>query len=350
MEKRATITDVARLAGVSKVTVSYVLNGRSKEFRISSETEQRIRSAADSLSYRPNGLATRLASKQTFTIGVVFQFADFFSSTGGFIDEVMRGVCAAAVSEGFDLMLHTRPVATPELEADVLSDGRIDGVLLLRDQGDPIHGALIARHVPVVEFFTTSELEGAYTVDVDNVQGGILATSHLASLGHRRIGMICGPAGSSPAAGRFVGFQQALGQHGIPFNPDYCITCGNSAEVRERLPELLLRKDRPTALFAWSDDSALAALDVARHLEMWIPDELSVVGFDSLDLCDSSVPPLSSVRQPIYEMAREATKLLASIIRKEAPPIRQVRFPLSLDIRGSTAPAPVQPLAKEVTT
>lgn len=348
MNKRATIVDVAKLAGVSKVTVSYVLNGRSKECRISEETQVRIREAAAQLSYRPNGLATRLVSRQTFTIGVAFQYAAFFSSTGGFIDEVMRGVCSAAVNEGFDLMLHTRAADSPEQEADMLSDGRVDGVLLLRDLGDPIHKALLDRHIPAVEFFTTSNLNSAYSVDVDNVQGGCLAAEHFLALGHRQIGMIAGPPASSPATQRSVGFQETLQTNGIRINPYHLVTCGNSSEVRDQLPAILLRSDRPSALFAWSDDTALAALEVARSLEIWVPTDLSIIGFDSLDVCNRSVPPLTSVKQPIYDMAYEATRTLASLIRNEALPIRQLQFPLSLDIRGSTAPALINSSKNEV--
>jgi len=347
--RRSTIQDVAKLAGVGKVTVSYVLNGRSETARISMETAERVRQAAESLQYRPNGLARMLASQQTQTFAVVFQYAQLFASGSGFINEVMRGVCAASVEVGFDLMLHTKRVGNPQIEADVLSDGRVDGVLILRDQGDPTLQALLNRNFPTVQFFTRSDDPEAAWVDADNFSGGRMAVRHLLDLGHRRIGMVMGPEGSVPARDRFHGYRDAMEAAGLPIYDLHLCRAGNAAEASSEVLPMLKLRHRPTALFAWSDDVAISCMETARNVGLKLPDDLSILGFDSLDICNRAIPPLTSVRQPVYEMAADATHLLASLLRKDPPSRRQILHPLRLDVRGSTAPLSLSKLVhKEV--
>lgn len=337
--RRSTILDVAKRAGVGKVTVSYVLNGRSKDARISEETAERVRQAANELDYRPNGLARMLVKQRTSSLALVFQYADLFSSGSGFINEVMRGVCAAAVDEGYDLMLHTRFVGNSESEADALSDGRVDGALILRDQDDPTLLTLLERGFPTVQFFTRSDDVNAAWVDADNFSGARMAVRHLLDLGHQNIGMVMGPSGSVPANDRFQGYRDALENVGLAVDESYLVKAGNNIEALRTVNDFLSRPKRPTALFVWADDVAIACLEVARQLGISVPEQLSIVGFDSLDACNRTVPPLTSVRQPIYQMAVEATRLVAALSRREDVPRRQILFPLSLDIRGSTAPA-----------
>jgi len=337
MQRRTTILDVAKLADVSKVTVSYVLNGHSRSARISEDTERRVLQAAQQLSYRPNNVARMLVKQRSQSLAVVFQYAELFSSGSGFINEVMRGVCSASVAEGYDLMLHTKLVTNPEMEADVLSDGRVDGALVLRDEDDPTIRALIECGMPTVLFFTRSEHPNAAWVDADNLTGGRLATEHLISLGHKRIAMVNGPAKSVAAGLRYQGYADALAAAGLEPFPEIA-RCGSSKEVDECLPPMLLRADRPTALFVWSDDVALACLDVARSLGISVPGQLSIVGFDSLEAGARSMPALTSVRQPVFDMAFKAASLLASICRDENPAQRRILYPLSLDVRGSSAP------------
>ena len=337
MLKRSTISDVARLAGVGKVTVSYVLNGRSREARISCQTEQRVLSAAQELGYRPNGLARMLVSQRTQTLAVVFQYADLFSSGSGFINELMRGVCSGAVEGGYDLMLHTQAVRNPETEADLLSDGRVDGALVLRDEGDPTISSLLDRGVPTVLFFTRSDHPNAAWVDADNFMGARTAVEHLLNLGHTQIAMVGGPEGSVAAKSRYEGYLSALAAAGVRPYPKH-VRCGNAGETRANVPDLLRGADRPSAIFVWSDDVAAGCLDISKDLGIRVPDELSIVGFDSLDICNRTTPALTSVRQPIFDMACQATRLLISIARNEDLPQRQIVYPLTLDVRGSTAP------------
>lgn len=337
--RRATIQDVANLAGVGKVTVSYVLNGRSQTARISEETQKKVLRAAEELSYRPNAIARSLATQRTDLLAVVFQRGDFFTTWSTFSVEVMRGVSTAAVELGYDLMLHTKDVAE-EAEADVLADGRVDGALVLRDDQDPLEGRLRALGLPNVRFFTRSLDPRQPFVDADNYAGGRLATRHLLDLGHRRIAMARGPMGSTSSTDRFNGYRDALESAGVGVAMERVLTMPSAWSDIEPFQRLMTSPDRPTAIFVWSDEIAIHLVQAIRALGLEIPRDVSIVGFDSLAVCERIDPPLTSVRQSVFEMAKEATHLLVQIIRGEPVQRHQIVYPLVLDIRGSTGPVP----------
>ena len=315
---------------MGKVTVSYVLNGHSRTARISESTEKKVLAAAHSLGYRPNALARMLVTRRTEILAVVFQRGSYFSIWSSFTSEVMRGVTSAAVELGYDLLLHTKDVAFTS-EADVLADGRVDGALVLRDEGDEVVEGLAAHGLPCVSFFCRA-VDGMPFVDADNVGGAEAAVRHLIELGHRRVAMLRGPLRSTNASHRVEGYRRAMSEAGIPTRPDWVVS-----EVEEMYP-LMKGPDRPTAVFCWSDDSAFQLLTMLRELGLRVPQDVSVVGFDSLEACNQSVPPLTSVKQPVFEMAATATRLLVSQIRHETPNETALLFPLELEIRGSTAP------------
>lgn len=338
MSDRATIQDVANLAKVSKVTVSYVLNGQDAKARISTETKDRVLSAARELGYRRNAIARMLVTRRSQTIAVVFQYAQYFSIWSSFTSDVMHGVCEASVAGGYDLMLHTRPSEGSVNEVDQLTDGRADGALVLRDSDDPLLDELLSRDFPCVFFFTRSSVPGAAFVDSDNYAGGRMATKHLLELGHRRIGMIRGSAHSVPSNDRFNGYRDAMEGHGLPVDPRFVVTIGSPDQSLDEFRAMMSLADRPTALFAWSDDVAFKLMQCLRELGLETPGDVSLIGFDSIEACNHISPPLTSVKQPIFEMARDATQLLIAKINGEPTTRDQLIYPLTLDIRGSTAP------------
>lgn len=334
--KRITITDVAKKAGVGKGTVSSVLNGQSKLARISEETEHRVKQAASELNYKPNALARMLVKQQTDILAVVFQRGYFFTSWSSFTAEVMKGVSTAAVELSYDLMLHTKDVPV-EREASTLSDGRVDGALILRDEDDPMISELVRQKFPCVRFFSRG-IDGAPYVDADNLSGGQMATEHLISLGHRRIAMIRGAEHSTSSNDRLAGYRRAYSNAGMQARLEWELEIPSATSELEAFRKLMKSDLAPTALFVWSDDVALACMTALHDLGLSVPRDVSVVGFDSLEVCDRSVPPLTSIKQPVIEMAHRATHILAAIIRGEEPAETQVLFPLQLDLRASTAP------------
>jgi LacI family transcriptional regulator len=338
MGSRTTIQDVARHAGVSKVTVSYVLNGRGPDARISEATEAKVIQAARDLNYAPSAIAKTLATRRSYTLGVVLQSGSFFSRDSSFTNEVMRGVCAASVLGGYDLVLHTKPVESPKEELLRLRDGRVDGVLVLRDQGDELLEGLIDSPMPCVQFFTRSDAEGAHWLDTDNFLGGRMATEHLLRLGHRRIGMVGGPAGSVSARQRQLGYEAALGDAGLTLDPEMVVAMPDPTSSLREVEGLLRHRNRPTAVFVWSDDVALACWPLFAELGLSVPNDLAVIGFDSSPACERSSPPLTSIRQPIYDIAFAATEVLMLAIEDKLSGCTQKVYAPTLDIRGSTGP------------
>lgn len=343
-----TLSDVARETGVSKVTASHILNARSggtSTVRVSENTRTRVLAAARAMGYRPNALARGLARRRTDTITLVMQSPAVFSGGSGFVSEMMHGVVQAANGAGFDLMLHTK--AQPDTEADLraLLDGRSDGALVLRDCDDPVIAGLAERSHPLMLIFSRGGQAApqAPFVDVDNVRGGQIATEYLLSLGHRRIAFLSGSPASAAVVDRRVGYGLALENAGLPVPPPASDPRMNYAGAAPDALIDLMRQPaslRPTAIFAWSDDVALRAINVLRtECGLCVPDHVSVVGFDGTEaLCERSSPRLTSICQPIKEIAARAVVLLAAQINQSVEDYPQELFTPVLVVRDSCAP------------
>ena len=344
-----TINDVADRVGVSKVTVSYVLNGRQTGIRISDETRQRVIIAARDLGYHPNALARGLARRQTDTLALVMQYPAVFSGWSGFINELMHGGTDAASTLGFDLMLHTK--SQPDLERDVaaLTDGRADGALLLRDKDDPMASLLTARGFPFVQIFSRSCESDACFVDCDNRTGARLAVDHLWAHGHRRIGHIAGSPCSWAAADRRAGYCQAMTAHGVAPDPLWECMVTHPGGDPGPLLQMMSGPQAPTALFAWSDDVAVWAMRLLRERKaLRIPEDVSVIGFDGTEVGENMTPRLSTVRQPIYDMAAQGVELLVALVRGAPVVERHVVTSVQLTLRDTCGDAPTSFQAEAV--
>lgn len=344
--KPATIRDVAAHAGVSRTTVSYVLNGRHNEEHIPEETCRRVQESARELGYHPNALARGLTRRRTDSIGMVLQWAEWFSVWPGFLSEMMRGVTESSFRERLDLVLHTREApggADIRAEAAALMDGRVDGVLLMRNDGDLLPDLLRERGLPFVLMFCRSSHPEDPVVEADNVAGGRVATEHLIGLGHRRILHVAGGEESSSGRERKAGYLVALADAGLEVNPDGVLPAwefGPAVQWEPIEAQLSLPPgERPTAVFAWYDGAARRVLEIAKAQGLRVPEDLSVIGYDSTPICLEMDPPLTSVRQPVREMAAYATSLLAHRLRggSEPEPPRPDFAPV-IDIRRSTGP------------
>ncbi len=338
MMRRTTIGDVAREAGVGKVTVSYVLNGRARERGISEATSQRIINTARSLNYTANAVGQMLAQRRTNAIAIVFQGASYFASTSSFIPEVLRGVCEEGVEQRVDVMLHTNAAENPDSDASYLASGRVDGALILRDAGDPLIKALKDRRLPIVSFFSRPDEVGVPFVDTDNYSGGRLAAQHLLGLGHSHFAMIAGSENSVDATDRKNGFVATVRGAGARIDDRDIVVMYSPLDQPEEFINLMQSPDRPTALFVWSDDVAFQCMSLATNLGLNVPRDLSIVGFDSTSACLRVSPNLTSIRQPITVMARTATRMLTTLMRGQIPEMDQIVFPPQIDVRASTAP------------
>ncbi|MGW9114335.1 LacI family DNA-binding transcriptional regulator [Microbacterium sp. NPDC055683] len=331
---RATIATIAQEVGVSVPTVSRVLNGRSD---VAAETRSRVEAALARYDYRkPVG-----ADSPTRTRGLLDLVFHEFGST--WAQEIIVGVERAAAPHRVGVVLTElggshRP---PQEWIDSITARGTRGVLLVLSRlDDTQRRQLRARSIPFVVLDTDGETPaGVPTVGSNNWSGGLAATRHLIELGHTRIGMISGPEDVLCSRARVDGFRSAHAEAGLDVVPE--LIRWGSFEVpagHEHGIELLRRSDRPTAVFAGSDAQALGVLRAAHELGLRVPDDLSVVGYDDLPLAGWLAPALTTVRQPLAEMASLATEMLIDLSDDRPLASQKVELGTELIIRESTAP------------
>lgn len=329
MARRATITDVAAAAGVSVSTVSKVINGR---YGIATGTASRVQKVANELGYESSLVARSLRSTRTHVIGILVAEFEPFST------EILKGAGAALDDTDYELLAYT----------GARQSGRVgwERRYLSRLSGTLIDGALLVTPsvvdadagIPLVSIDPHAGPAGLPTVDSDNFSGAQLATRHLIDLGHRRIGFMAGRPDLESSRLREAGFRQAHTDAGLALDP-VLVQAGDYSRgaVREPALGLLSLADRPTAIFAANDLSAMGTMDVARGMGLDVPGDLSVVGFDDIPESTRTTPPLTTVHQPIQEMGAAAITMLIALLDGGAVEQTHVRLPISLVRRGSTA-------------
>ena len=336
--KRATINDIARIVGVSKVTVSYVLNAREGRVKITERTRQRVFEVAKELNYSSNALARSLANRKTNTLTLVTQDPRILSADSAFVTQLVRSVAKAAFEAEYDLILHTKPAADINAEVSAIMDGRVDGALLLRDRDDPVGQTLTERGFPNVNIFSHGTSPNEISVDIDNVRGEAMAVEYLIGLGHKRIAHISGSLSSAAILERVQGYRLAMDAANLPIHENWVVNIPNPQADYAGLNDLLNSPDAPTALVVWSDDVAMAAMVYLRsQFGLSVPEDLSVVGFDSTSICNLCMPRLTSMRQPIEEMAATAVKTLVDAIEKRPILENRIVFKPELVERESCA-------------
>jgi LacI family transcriptional regulator len=335
-----TIADVAAKAGVGAGTVSRVLND-SPSPNVSAATRSKVLAAIEALQYRPNPLARGLSRGRCQTVGVVVPFFTHASAV-----ERLRGVVAELDTSLYDLVLFNveSPLHRDEHFAALTRRDRADGLLVmsLPPPASDIE-RLANAGVPVVLLDTRTGGPRFPTVLTDDVEGGRIATRHLLALGHERIAFIGddldNPLGFVSSAHREQGYIETLDEAGVAVTKDYIRHGPHVRSVaRRRTEELLARRDRPTAIFASSDTQALGVLEATRAAGLRVPEDMSVVGFDDIEV--SSYVGLTTVRQPLYESGRRAAALLLEVLGADDGPIAPVEHELDLDlvVRTTTAP------------
>jgi DNA-binding LacI/PurR family transcriptional regulator len=336
-ETSVRIRDVAARAGVGVATVSRVLNGRA---HVSAPTRSRVEAAIKELEYRPSTLARNHSLGRPLVIGVV---VPFLTSPSAVVR--LRGVVEVLAASAYDLALIDIESEDRRRRAfDVLGRAdRTDGLLVISMIPDDHEVERLGRaRIPCVL------VDGAHPalphLIVDDVAGGELATRHLLELGHRRIAFIgdkpYDPFRPGSTRDRTAGYERALVAAGVRLRPEYVLAGTQRREqARETASALLRLHERPTAIFAASDLQALGVLEAAADAGLRVPDDLSVVGFDDIEI--ASFAGLTTVRQPLHESGRRGAELLLSVLGGEHDP-PSVTLPLELVMRRTTAPAPLQ--------
>ncbi|HEX2774902.1 MAG TPA: LacI family DNA-binding transcriptional regulator [Micromonosporaceae bacterium] len=331
-----TIAHVAARAGVSKTTVSRVLNGKGD---LDEATAARVRQVIDELGYVPSARAVGLARGRTRIIGMLVP-----SLTWPWMGEVLQGVVDVVETEGYGLLLFTcnRGEESMWQFASQVSAKSFDGLLVIEPEGtlDYIAG-LHARGLPVILIDDRAKRPLFPSVATTNRSGGRAAGTHLVELGRRRPLVITGPNRFGCTQDRLDGFAEAYADAGLPLDPalvvegDFTLDCGRRA-VKQTL-EAGVAFD---AVFAHNDLSAAGAMQAAREAGCRVPEDIAVVGFDDLPLAATTDPPLTSVRQPLREMGEAAARLLLAHFDGAALPQSPTVIPTTFTVRGSTMPPP----------
>jgi alanine racemase len=341
---RPRIADVAREAGVSKTAVSFAFNSPD---RLSPETASRILDVADTLGYRPDPVARMLTQRQTLSIGVLTPQALSVIFSNPFFGAFSEGVARAAEESGYGL--HFISPLYGSL-ARAMGRATVDGVVVIGlSATHPEVEQIRAAGIPLVLVDSTA-LPELPVVDIDDVGGARAGAEHLLGLGHRSF-LVIGVEPPAPATElepdgvmhrRLTGYLAAFAASGVQL-PSDAIVIGPASIDGGMAAFRRAREDgiRPTAVLAMSDAMAIGAMRAARELGLRVPADLSVVGFDDIDIARSTDPPLTTVHQPIRRKGEEAVRLLLSIIeRRGVHRSEQHRLQTRLIVRGSTGPAP----------
>ncbi|QIK84154.1 LacI family DNA-binding transcriptional regulator [Sanguibacter sp. HDW7] len=332
-----TLDEVAAAAGVSRSTASRALNGG---LRVSPTAQAAVDDAALQLGYVPNRAARSLVTRRTDSIALIIPEPDERLLSDAFIGGTLRGVGDALARTDLQLvLLLSRKNETADRIARYLRGGHVDGaVITSHHEGDELERVVAASSIPAVfvgrPFDAPREL--IYT-DVDNVAGARLAVEHLVARGRTRIAHIAGPQDMTAGVDRIKGWRDALSDHGLPADAlahaQFTTASGETAtaELLEAHPEI-------DAIFAASDTIAVGALRALARAGRSVPGDVSVVGYDDLDAAQASTPPLTTLHNPVVELAATAVEQLMRLIEASqgGSPVTSIVFPPRLVVRGTT--------------
>ncbi|MFD2176827.1 HTH-type transcriptional repressor PurR [Veronia pacifica] len=308
----ATIKDVARMAGVSTTTVSHVIN---KTRFVAESTTKKVWNAVDELNYAPSAVARSLKCNTTRTIGMLVT-----KSTNPFFAEVVHGVEEYCYNEGYTLILcNTEGNLTKQRDyLRMLAEKRVDGLLVMcSDLTDELMG-LLEKKKPlpmVVMDWGTEHVSEADCIQDNAEMGGYLATKHLVENGHKHIGCISGQMDKLTCSERLNGFRKALEEADIEVNPEWLVEADFECDAAvDAAKQILSLSERPTALFCFNDIMALATISTLQEAGVRVPEDISVIGYDNIDLAGFFSPPLTTVHQPKKRLGKTAIKLLLNRI------------------------------------
>lgn len=330
------LADVANHAGVSTATASRALNQPST---VTPRLRQRVQNAVEALGYVPYGPARALASRRSHTIGAVVPTID-----NAIFARNIQALQARLFESGFTLLLasseydYQREVR----EVQSLVERGIDGLILVGEARDPsIYRLLGNKHVPYINTWIYRDLSPHPCVGFDNAQAAHQIASYLVDIGHRRIAMVAGVReGNDRAAARVEGVTGALSERSLRFARGHLVEHEyHIVEGRRAASRLLASPDRPTAIICGNDVLALGVLFECRARAVKVPQEISITGFDDLDLAANIDPPLTTIRVPAAEMGRHAAEYLLARLDKSPAP-EKTELPAALVVRETTAPPP----------
>jgi len=332
--KRVTIKDVAKEAGVSYATVSHVIN---ETRHVEPETEERVKKALKKLDYSPNIMARSLRGGQSKTIGLIVP-----DTSNLFFAEIARKIEDIGFQQGYSVIIGNsdNDLNKQKNYIDTLIAKNVDGVIFISTGSQELDLEIFPQNkIPIVVADRDMSLEIADVVLLNNKEGGYIATRHLAELGHKKIGCITGPNSLSPSMERVEGYKKALIDFDIIFHSNLIEVGDFQFKGGEQATDKLLKNNPDiTAIFVLNDMMAIGAMRAARRHGLVLPDDLSIVGFDNIELSEFITPSLTTIAQPFGEIASIAVRLLIERIQGNWENRKNQRkiFPPKLIIREST--------------
>jgi LacI family transcriptional regulator len=325
MDFMVRLKDIAEIAGVSTATVSYVINNTGN---ISEETRKKVLRVMEELNYKPNQIARSLKIKKTRTIGVIVEDITIFNAP-----EIIDGINSYAEKYGFSILLTNLRIYKrignnfKEIEKykdlisgvmDELLSQQVDGIIYIGIHVRDITGLVPDTEKPIVYTYCYTTNEKDFSVNFDDEFATYEMTKYLIELGHRKIALVTGLNDSILTHQRFAGYNRALIESGIQFNPVY-IKSGDWEYLSgyKMALELLQLKDRPTAIVAMNDLMAGGVLEACRELKVKVPDDVSVVGFDDRECALYYLPQLTTIRLPLSKMGELSMQKMLDILNKK---------------------------------
>jgi DNA-binding LacI/PurR family transcriptional regulator len=326
-----TLDELAALSGVSRATVSRVINGGS----VSEATRKRVLEVLEATKFRPNAAARTLASGRSGVAGVVIHLPPNLLFQDPYFSRLLQGVTEALADRAVGMMLWLGNRSKEETLDQVLWMGLLDGVIVTASQlDDPLVDGLLSSKLPTVLIGHRRADRSASYVDVDNEEAADIVTSHLVQLGRRRIAHVTGTRGTVAAEDRISGYRRAMARAGLP--TEGMIVEGDFDKASGTTAALALLDVGVDAIFCANDASAEGALGAIRGRGLAVPDDVALAGFDDLEFAAHLDPPLTTVRQGVQEQGAEAARTLLQLLQDPQGGPRRVVLPTELVIRRST--------------
>jgi len=328
----STIEDVAKLAGLSRTTVSRVINNHPY---VSEDKRKLVMEAMKQLGYVPNSSARSLRSQKTDVIALFVP-----RIMNPFFSQLVEAMEISAAEHGYQLIIcQTRYSPEKELNyMNLLKTKQVDGVILASIQNDWKVLEPFLQYGPIVLCNEFDEQANVPSVMLDQVHGGYIATKHLLEQGHRRIAYCRGSTRSNVASHREIGFRKALAEYGLEFDEQYAFRDAfHSEDGRRVFHQMMALPTPPTAVFTGSDEVAAGIISEANKHGCRIPEQLAVVGFDNQEITELIEPSITTVHQPVDKMAQKALEVMIDKIHSRKYKQREIyEFPLKLIVREST--------------
>jgi len=333
--RRMTIKDVAREANVSVATVSYVLNGKDN---ISSDTQQRVRNAVTKLGYVTNLSARSMTTNESRLIGVVIpqtEPGERLLFHNAFYSEMVGSIEYHARQQGYHILITGSNADEDYLR--IVKQRDLEGLIIVGIYPDAFYSELKKSQIPIVLVDSYCQDFYFHNVQINDRYGGYLATRHLLECGHREIAMVTSELRSGGVSdSRFNGYKDALLEYGVPFRKEYVYEANVDFEsAKEQARKIVNSKQPVTAVFAYADLMAVGLIKEFSNLGIRVPEDISIVGFDDLDLARLCIPSLTTVHQDIQEKGAKAVGILLSDIKGTSQGKQEVVLPISLVSRDS---------------